>query len=110
MRSDVVQIAELAASGQNIHRQALSAKAKSATGSSGCGSFASGSIVVAEPTGCELSKNVVGTREFEAGGIKPSNEGAVLHRNDAVSLSTAIGPCQSDSFGPFRRRYPLSAR
>jgi len=46
MRSDVVQIAELAASGQNIHRQALSAKAKSATGSSGCGSFASGSYVV----------------------------------------------------------------
>jgi hypothetical protein len=35
----------LAASGQNIHRQALSAKAKSATGSSGCGSFASGSLV-----------------------------------------------------------------
>ena len=61
-------------------------------------------IVVAELTGCELSKNVVGTREFEAGGIKPSNEGAVLHRNDAVSLSTAIGPCQSDSFGvDFRR-------
>jgi hypothetical protein len=44
MRSDVVQIAELAASGQNIHRQALSAKAKSATGSPGCGSFASGSV------------------------------------------------------------------
>jgi len=46
MRSDVVQIAELAASRQNIHRQALSAKAKSATGSSGCGSFASGSTVI----------------------------------------------------------------
>jgi hypothetical protein len=41
---DVVQIVELAASGQNIHRQALSAKAKSATGSSACVSFASGSF------------------------------------------------------------------
>jgi hypothetical protein len=47
MRPDVVQIAELAASGHNIHPQALSTKAKSATGSSGCGSFASGSIGMA---------------------------------------------------------------
>lgn len=56
-------------------------------------------VVVADPSGWKRSENVVGAREFEAGGIEPPNERAVLYRNDAVSLSTAIGARQMDSFG-----------